>query len=237
MINYYVTHHEKHEILSIPENQIPITPAGILVHSTGAPNPNLRRYVDAQGLLGPNKYGNHWNRPGLKKSPHIFCGLDKDGHMAACEVLPLDIACWGCGAGRKGSFNYPPHAYIQIEFCEGEITDTQYFNTGYAYLVELVADLCRRYGFTVDKVCSQREAAAMGYASNHGDPESYFYNFGEDMDKFRSRVAAKLAERTDIIYRVQVGAYRNKENAQRMAAELSALGYPTIIKEGKINEL
>ena len=43
MINYYVTHHEKHEILSIPENRIPITPAGILVHSTGAPNPNLRR--------------------------------------------------------------------------------------------------------------------------------------------------------------------------------------------------
>ena len=157
--------------------------------------------------------------------------------MAACEVLPLDIACWGCGAGRKGSFNYPPRAYLQIEFCEGEITDIQYFSTGYAYLVELVADLCRRYGFTVDKVCSHREAAAMGYASNHGDPESYFYNFGEDMDKFRRRVAAKLAERPDIIYRVQVGAYRNKENAQRMAAELSALGYPTIIKEGKINEL
>ena len=77
----------------------------------------------------------------------------------------------------------------------------------------------------------------MGYASNHGDPESYFYNFGEDMDKFRSRVAAKLSETTDIIYRVQVGAFRSKENAQRMAAELSALGYPTIIKEGKINEL
>jgi N-acetylmuramoyl-L-alanine amidase len=237
MINYYITHHTKHEILSIPANQIPIEPAGILVHSTGAANPNLRRYVDAPDLLGENKYGNHWNQPGIKKSPHIFVGLDKAGHMAACEVLPLNIACWGCGAGKKGSYNYPPTAYIQIEFCESDMTDSQYFHTGYAYLVELVADLCRKYGFSVDKITSHKEAAAAGYASNHGDPESYFFGFGENMDKFRSRVAAKLAEKTDIIYRVQVGAFRSKENAQKMTDELSAIGYPVIIKEGKINEL
>ena len=136
--------------------------------------------------------------------------------MAACEVLPLNIACWGCGAGKKGSYNYPPTAYIQIEFCESDMTDAQYFHTGYAYLVELVADLCRKYGFSVDKITSHKEAAAAGYASNHGDPESYFFGFGENMDKFRSRVAAKLAEKTDIIYRVQVGAFRSKENAQKM---------------------
>ena len=117
------------------------------------------------------------------------------------------------------------------------MTDAQYFNTGYAYLVELVADLCRKYGFTADKITSHKEAAAAGYASNHGDPESYFFSFGENMDKFRSKVAAKLAEKTNIIYRVQVGAFRSKENAQKMADELSAKGYPTIIKEGKINEL
>lgn len=238
MINYYVTHHEKHDILTIPENQIPITPVGIVVHSTASPNPRLRRYVDAPGLLGVNQYGNHWNRSCFKKTPHIFVGLDKSAHMAACEVLPLNLACWGCGEGKKGSFNYPPTAHIQIEFCEGYTTDTQYFYTGFAYLVELVADLCKKYGFTVDKICSHKEAAALGYASNHGDPESYFSRFGETMDSFRSAVAAKLkTTKADTIYRVQVGAFKSKENAQKMADELSAIGYPVIIKEGKINEL
>ena len=237
MINYCITHHIRHEILSTPENQIPIAPAGILVHSTGAANPNLRRYVDAPDLLGKNLYGNHWNRPGIKKSPHLFVGLDKAGRMAACEVLPLNIACWGCGSGKKGSYNYPPTAYIQIEFCEGNITDAQYFHTGYEYLVELVADLCRKYGFSADRVTSRKEAAAACYASNHGDPESYFFAFGENMDKFRSRVAAKLAEKSDIIYRVQVGAFRSKENAQKLADVLSTIGYTAIIKEGKLNEL
>ncbi len=40
-----------------------MTPAGIVVHSTGANNPNLRRYVDCPNLLGKNPYGNHWNNP------------------------------------------------------------------------------------------------------------------------------------------------------------------------------
>ena len=40
-----------------------ITPKGIMVHSTGANNPNLKRYVGPDdGLLGKNQYNNHWNR-------------------------------------------------------------------------------------------------------------------------------------------------------------------------------
>lgn len=35
----------------------------------------------------------------------------------------------------------------------------------------------------------------------------------------------------DVIYRVQVGAYSSKENAEKMAARLQADGYQTIIKE------
>lgn len=37
-----------------------MTPKGIMVHSTGANNPNLRRYVGPNdGKLGVNTYGNH----------------------------------------------------------------------------------------------------------------------------------------------------------------------------------
>ena len=51
---------------------------GIMVHSTGANNPSLRRYVGPDdGLLGKNQYNNHWNqdRPdGRQVCVHAFIG-------------------------------------------------------------------------------------------------------------------------------------------------------------------
>ena len=59
-----------------------MTPKGIMVHSTGANNPTLRRYVGPDdGLLGANQYGNHWNtyRPGGRQvCVHGFIGKLKD---------------------------------------------------------------------------------------------------------------------------------------------------------------
>ena len=44
-----------------------IAPRGIMVHSTGANNPRLSRYIAPDdGLIGKNIGGNHWNtdKPG-----------------------------------------------------------------------------------------------------------------------------------------------------------------------------
>lgn len=44
-----------------------------MVHSTGANNPNLRRYVQPDdGVLGVNSNQNDWNRPGLEVCVHAF---------------------------------------------------------------------------------------------------------------------------------------------------------------------
>ena len=60
-----------------------ITPKGIMVHSTGANNPNLKRYVGPDdGLLGVNQYNNHWNTAtpgGMDSIPRLvayetYCG-------------------------------------------------------------------------------------------------------------------------------------------------------------------
>ena len=87
---------------------------GIVVHSTGAVNKTLRRYVNDEEHLGRNRYGNHWDRPTVSKCMHAFIGLDREGRVAAAQTLPWDIACWGCGAGRRGSYNYDPTAHIQF---------------------------------------------------------------------------------------------------------------------------
>ena len=56
-------------------------PEGIVVHSTGANNPNLKRFVDAPQEVGVNLYSNHWNKAkpgGRKVCVHAFIGYDKN---------------------------------------------------------------------------------------------------------------------------------------------------------------
>ena len=57
----------------------PLVPRGVMVHSTGANNPYLRRYVQPDdGELGKNRYDNDWNRPGLPVCVHAFLGKKAD---------------------------------------------------------------------------------------------------------------------------------------------------------------
>lgn len=165
---------------------------GILVHSTGSVNRELRRYVDAVERLGKNQYNNHWNKSSATKAVHAFIGYDKDKKVIVVETLPHDIACWGCGAGDKGSYNRKPYPHIQFEICQGSNTDAEYYQKAITVAEEYCAYLCKLYGWTADDICSHREAARAGYASNHGDPESWMKYFGDDMAKFRARVQERL---------------------------------------------
>ena len=66
-----------------------ITPKGIMVHSTGANNPWLKRYVGPDdGLLGKNQYNNHWNQPMDREvCVHAFIGKLADGTVATYQTL------------------------------------------------------------------------------------------------------------------------------------------------------
>lgn len=175
-----------------------MTPQGIVVHSTGANNPNLKRYVDCSDVVGTNAYGNHWNTPtpgGNKVCVHAFIGYDKEKEIRVVEILPLDICCWGVGNGKLGSYNYDP-AYIQFEICEDGLKDETYYKKAFAAAAEYCAHLCKTYGITVEQIVGHNEAHKKGYASNHADPEHWMKRFGESMDDFRKQVA-ELLEETD----------------------------------------
>ena len=98
----------------------PIKPVGIVLHSTGANNPNLKRYVDCPSECGKNWYNNHWNNPSSKigeQCVHSFIGYDKYNKVRVANILPYNYACWGCGRGKHGSYNYNPiyhHLYQTI---------------------------------------------------------------------------------------------------------------------------
>lgn len=171
-----------------------IKPVGVFVHSTGSVNRELRRYVDDVDNLGKNQYNNHWNKSTATKSVHAFIGYDKNQDVIVAETLPHDIACWGAGGGSKGSYNYNPHAYLQFEICQGSNTDADYYWKAITVAEEYCAHLCKLYGWTADRITSHAEAHKAGYASNHGDPISWMRHFGDSMDKFRARVAARLKD-------------------------------------------
>ena len=169
-----------------------ITPKGIVVHSTGANNPTLKRYLAPDdGLIGVNKYNNHWNRSGISTCVHSFIGKDIKGNVQVYQTLPFDFACWGVVKGSKGSYNYNP-AYIQFEICEDDLTNKDYFTKAFNLAIEFCAYLCKTYNLSVDNVVSHQEAYKRGYGSNHSDCNHWLKKFGKDMDWFRSEVKAKL---------------------------------------------
>lgn len=176
-----------------------MTPQGIVVHSTGANNPNLKRYVDCPAEVGVNPYGNHWNTVmpgGRQRCVHAFIGYDKNKTVRVAEILPLNICCWGVGSGPKGSYNFNP-PYIQFEICEDDLTDPIYFKEAFRVAVEYGAHLCRQYHLTPSQIVSHKEAHARGYGNNHGDPDHWMQRFGYSMDGFRRDVERLLENPSD----------------------------------------
>lgn len=180
-----------------------ITPTGIVVHSTGANNPKLSRYVqpDIDGILGENKYGNHWNQSGIRKCVHAFIGKDKNGKVRVIQTLKWDQKCWGCGSGSKGSYN---NSFIQFEIAEDSLADKKYFDECFELAAKLCAYLMKKYDIKLENVISHRECYLRQMGSNHGDCDHWLKKFGKDMDWFREQVNAELnpkaKEKTKVTY-------------------------------------
>ncbi len=168
-----------------------IVPRGVMVHSTGANNPNLRRYVQPDdGTLGKNGNDNDWNRPGLDVCVHAFIGKKADGGLATYQTLPWEHRGWHAGSGHNGSAN---NTHISFEICEDALTDRAYFEAAYREATELTAYLCARYGLDPladGVVIDHAEGHARGLASNHGDVTHWLTRFGRTMDDFRRDTAA-----------------------------------------------
>lgn len=229
-----------------------ITVKGIMVHSTGANNPWLKRYVGPDdGKLGKNRYNNHWNtyHPGGREvCVHGFIGKLDDGTIATYQTLPWDHHGWHAG----GSAN---NTHIGFEICEDGLTDPTYFKAVYNEAVELCAYLCKKYGLTEKDIICHSEGYKKGIASNHGDVMHWFPRHGKSMDTFRTDVKALLsteekedetkteeypAKLTEGYYRVrkswsdkksQLGAYRILANAKATADKNP--GYFVFAPDGK----
>ena len=193
---------------------------GILWHSTGANNPNLKRYIQPSDirpihdtyskekwltLLGKNKYKNDWNHMTKKAGLNAWIGKLLDGKIAAVQTMPWEFSPWGCGKGRKGSCN---DGWIQFEICEDNLSDKSYFNKVYQEACELTAYLCKLYnidpkgtvlhnGVKVPTILCHQDSYKLGLGSNHKDIYHWFSKYNKDMTNVRADVA-KLLKESDV---------------------------------------
>ena len=201
-LNIITAHATKNDCYIIRQ---PMTPVGIVLHSTGANNPNLKRYVDCPSECGKNWYNNHWNNPSTKigeQCVHSFIGYDKNNNVRVANILPYNYACWGCGSGKHGSYNYNPTGHIQIELCEDDLTNEVYFNAVFSTAAEYCAMLCKQFNLHPATIVSHAEAYKKGYASNHADCDHWFKKHGKTMGDFRKLVESFLNIQTRYLVRV-----------------------------------
>lgn len=170
------------------------------MHSTGANNPNLKRYVQPDdGRIGRNVNNNSHNRPGLTVCASAYIGKQSDGTVAIYQALPWNYRCWLSGSGKGGNANRL--GYVGYEICEDSKQNESYFREAVmGAAVNLTAFLCQSYGIGVDMVRDHRELHGMGLASNHGDILHWLQIYGLTMDDFRAEVEKALQEGVQAVY-------------------------------------
>lgn len=170
---------------------VSMKPKGIMLHSTGADNPTLKRYVGPDdGILGENIYDNHWNHSGLDVCVHAFIGETKNGSVECYQTLPWQMRGWHCGSDANDT-------HISIELCEDDLEDRVYFQKVYQTAIGVCVELCKKFNLNPNApgvLIDHAEGHALGIASNHGDVGHWFQRQGKTMNDFRHEVAKRLNE-------------------------------------------
>lgn len=201
---------------------------GLMLHSVGCSQPSAMAFVKS------------WNTDSKKVCVHGFI----DGNTGEVyQTLPWEHKAWHSG----GSLN---STHIGIEMCEPDCIKytsgskftcsdtakaTAIVKRTYESAVELFAHLCREYGLNPladGVILSHSEGYARGLASNHGDPEHLWkgLKLPYTMDGFRRDVKSAM---NPVIYRVQVGAFTQEQNAKSLLAELKRAGFDGFITKNQ----
>ena len=217
----------------------------IQVHSTGANNPNLCRYVQPDdGRLGKNKYGNDSNRSGTTVCASAYIGKLEDGTVAVYQTLPWDYRCWLSGSSMNGSGN--KLGYVGFEICEDSKQNAEYFNTAVMEVsVNLTAYLCMLFGTNPYKIVKQfaqgdalavmdhSELHGLKLASNHGDITHWLKIYGLRMSDYRDAVLKAMQEGVEVTYvDCDTGAEETSEQIDKSGIDTPALYLAEVTSTG-----
>ena len=191
-------------------------PLGLMLHSVGCAQPSAQVFIDK------------WNKPTYTRAcVHAFVDANSG---KVYQTLPWNFRGWHGGGScndthigvemcESGAIRYTGGATFEILDKTKAVADTK---RAYDSAVELFASLCETYAIDpLTGILSHREGGKKGIASGHLDPEHLWTGLGlaYTMDGFRAAVKAKL-DKEATVYRVQVGAFRNKTYAEAYLAKI-----------------
>lgn len=200
---------------------------GLMLHSVGCPQPSAKVFI------------NNWNTSSANVCVHGFVDANTG---EVFQTLPWNCRGWHCGGNANGT-------HIGIEMCEPDCikyTKGASFQCSdndraramiertYKSAVELFAHLCKEYNLNPladGVILAHSEGYTRGLASNHADPEHLWKGLKLPymMDGFRKDVKSAM---NPTIYRVQVGAFQKKQNADNLLKELKKAGFNGFITKG-----
>lgn len=222
-------------------------PIGIQLHSIGTATANAMNVI------------NYWNQPGVEAAVTYIVDANQDG--IAYQILPEEIKTWADAGwanskaitiemAESGNIKYTGGANYVVLNESGFKSD---FERVYKTTIELIADICKRYGWNPKTklsnglylLSSHNEGRLAGLSSAHVDPEHMLSHFGLTMDNVRSDVikamkgqGVSVEVKEQELYRVrkswedassQIGAYSVLQNAKDNCAP----GYGVYDSKGK----
>lgn len=191
-------------------------------------------------------------------TPHCVVGQLSAESICGCFTSPSRQASCNYGIGTDGrislcveeknrswcsSSNTNDQRAITIE-CASDMSEPYAMNDKvYASLISLCTDICKRNGkkkllWFGDKNKTLNYAPKSDemvitvhrWFANKSCPGNWLYaRLGDLATKVTANLGGDTSPATDHLYRVQVGAYKSKANADNMMAKLKAAGFDAFI--------
>lgn len=191
-------------------------------------------------------------------TPHCVVGQLSAESICGCFTSPSRQASCNYGIGTDGrislcveeknrswcsSSNTNDQRAITIE-CASDMSEPYAMNDKvYASLISLCTDICKRNGkkkllWFGDKNKTLNYAPKSDemvitvhrWFANKSCPGNWLYaRLGDLATKVTANLGGDTSPATDHLYRVQVGAYKSKANADNMMAKLKATGFDAFI--------
>lgn len=166
-----------------------IKPQGAVNHSVGCAQPSV------------DVFYNLMNKPSANWGVNAILGDFHKGDGRVLVTMPLNTRPWGCGSGKKGSWN---NTKVQWEVCEPaghtysggtmvgyDVEKNQgYFNRMWKMLVAWNVYVIEKFGYPVSGISDHSESYRAGYGSGHADMGHWLPKHGKSMDDLRAEVEA-----------------------------------------------